>query len=102
MVWAIASEEDNEDAARDFADALDLTMPVLYDAGGVVHADYVLERSVQCTAYPEGWITGRTASSSTVPASTTPAPSSPPSRTSSRGVEPVAPHLKTPCPRAIQ
>ncbi len=58
MVWAIASEENNEGAARDFADALGLTMPVLYDAGGVVHADYVLESTVQSAAYPEEWIIG--------------------------------------------
>ncbi len=57
-MWAIASEENSEDAAIDFADALELTMPVLYDEGGVVHADYVTLSEVPSAAYPEEWIIG--------------------------------------------
>ncbi len=57
-MWALASEENNEDAAIDFADALDLTMPVLYDEGGEVHADYVTLSEVPSAAYPEEWIVG--------------------------------------------
>jgi len=57
-VWAIASEEHNDTAAAGFADALDLSMPVLYDEGGVVHADYVTLSEVPSAAYPEEWIIG--------------------------------------------
>ncbi len=57
-MWAIASEENNQEAAAQFADALDLTMPVLYDAGGLVHADYVTLSEVPSAAYPEEWIVG--------------------------------------------
>lgn len=47
-----------DDAAIAFADALDLTMPVLYDEGGVVHAGYVTLSEVPSAAYPEEWIVG--------------------------------------------
>ena len=57
-MWAIASEENSVDAAAAFADALDLTMPVLYDEGGAVHADYVTLSEVPAAAYPEEWIIG--------------------------------------------
>ncbi len=58
MVWAIASEERTIDDVVLFADALELTMPVLYDEGGVVHQDYVTQSEVPSAAYPEEWIVG--------------------------------------------
>jgi peroxiredoxin len=58
VVWAIASEERNIDELERFVDALDLSMPVLYDEGGLVHADYVTLPYVPSAAYPEEWIIG--------------------------------------------
>ena len=58
MVWAIASEERSEEDAAWFAEALDLSMPVLYDEGGVVHEDWVTYSDVPAAAYPEEWIVG--------------------------------------------
>ncbi len=58
MVWAIASEERTEEDAFYFAEALDLTMPVLYDEDGVVHEDWVTYSEVPAAAYPEEWIVG--------------------------------------------
>ncbi len=58
MVWAIASEERSIDDVVAFAEALDLTLPVLYDEGGVVHAEYVTQSEVPSAAYPEEWIVG--------------------------------------------
>ena len=57
-MWAIGSEENNVEALEQFADALDIAMPVLYDDGGVVHADYVTLSEVPSAAYPEEWIVG--------------------------------------------
>ncbi len=58
VVWAIASEERDDSVARNFAEALDLTMPVLIDEGGIVHAQYLLQSTVPSAAYPEEWIIG--------------------------------------------
>jgi peroxiredoxin len=57
-VWAIASNERSEDDARQFADALQLQMPVLYDADGAVHELYVQAATVPAAAFPQEWIVG--------------------------------------------
>lgn len=58
VVWAIASEENNIDDVVRFAEGFELTLPVLYDEGGRVHADYVTQSEVPSAAYPEEWIIG--------------------------------------------
>ncbi len=45
--------------AERFADLLQLTLPVLYDEGGLVHDQYVSTSSVPAAAFPQEWIVGR-------------------------------------------
>lgn len=59
MVWAIASSEASIADAERFADLLQLTLPVLYDEGGLVHDQYVSTSSVPAAAFPQEWIVGR-------------------------------------------
>ena len=58
QVWAIASDEYSQAEAERFADALHLTLPVLYGAGGTVHAQYVSQSTVPAAAFPQEWIVG--------------------------------------------
>lgn len=60
QVWAIATPgegSESERAVRDFAEALGLTLPVLLDPGGVVHADWPSPDGGSAP-YPQQWIVG--------------------------------------------
>lgn len=59
VVWAIASDEhDDGSAVRDFVERLDVEMPVLWDAGGAVHALYPMEQAFPSAAFPQQWLIG--------------------------------------------
>ena len=58
-MWAIASmEHDDGGAARDFAEQLDIGMPILWDEGGEVHARYPIEQAFPSAAFPQQWLIG--------------------------------------------
>lgn len=60
VVWAIATPgegSESEAAVRDFAEALGITMPVLLDDGGLVHAQWPIPGGADAP-YPQEWIVG--------------------------------------------
>ncbi len=57
VVWAIASADPLQQVEQ-FRDALGLELPILYDAGGVVHQDYVQTAAFPSAAYPQQWVIG--------------------------------------------
>ncbi len=56
-MWAIAAD-DTLDKAQSFRDQLGLTMPVLFDEDGSVHAQYDVGKAATNTVYPQDWIIG--------------------------------------------
>lgn len=56
-MWAIASADPLEEVER-FRDALGLELPILYDEGGAVHAEYVQASAFATAAYPQQWVIG--------------------------------------------
>ncbi len=56
-MWAIAHNEDIQ-AVRDFRDAFDIEMPILYDETGQVANAYRLQQSFPTGAYPHDWVIG--------------------------------------------
>lgn len=60
MVWAVASKErDDGRSTRDFVDRMGITLPVLWDAGGLVHSGYPLSEAFPSAAFPQEWLIGK-------------------------------------------
>lgn len=57
MVWAVATRED-EDTVRRWAEAYDITLPVLLDTDGSVTALYEQTMAFPTGAYPQEWLIG--------------------------------------------
>ncbi len=55
MVWAIASNE-SEDTVRAWAEALELSVPVLLDADGSAMRQYTMASAFPTAAYPQEWL----------------------------------------------
>lgn len=57
QVWAIAHNEQIE-GVREFRDAFDIDMPILYDETGEVASAYRLQQAFPTGAYPHDWVIG--------------------------------------------
>ena len=55
MVWAIASRE-SEGTVRAWAEALDLSLPVLLDSDGSAISQYDMAMAFPTGAYPQEWL----------------------------------------------
>ncbi len=57
MVWAITTRENAETVQR-WADAFDITLPILLDSDGSVTQDYEQTMAFPTGAYPQEWLIG--------------------------------------------
>lgn len=57
MVWAITTRENAETIQR-WADAFDITLPILLDSDGSVTQDYEQTMAFPTGAYPQEWLIG--------------------------------------------
>lgn len=57
VVYGIAAD-DEAPIARDFAEALGLTFPILMDTGGTVHSEYSMFSAFSTAAFPQDWVIG--------------------------------------------
>ena len=56
-MWAIATREDAE-TVRAWADAFDITLPILLDGDGSVTAQYAQTMAFPTAVYPQEWVIG--------------------------------------------
>ncbi|MCP4806548.1 MAG: redoxin domain-containing protein [Proteobacteria bacterium] len=55
QLWAITSEDSAEEAAAAAA-SWGLTVPVLIDESGLVHADYAIQAAFEQVLFPQEWV----------------------------------------------